>query len=400
MVGSLSSLSSRAPSHTSEIVLSDILPTRGSDPVFGMLSDMTVLGRGVLAVLTAVRLLQLVSWRLAMATADASWLARPWLAALAYGIAAVGTIVTLSRLWLIRRHPPVNWTGSLWWTDAVPAAVALVLGGLATAPGHGADYNHPTVALAIGTTATLALALPARQSLAAAGGLLVAYLAGITSTLAVGPVVLTGVAANAAALVGVPIGLVVLARTLGGADLRVTAAEEELAGARAALVAADRRESERSRQYRLLHDTVLSTLSALSRGTLQPEQPEVRQRLVADADYLRGLIATSGSAAGMRLVGDLAALRRDHTAAGLRIHQHLAEVPDALPEEVCVAISAAIREALNNVARHSGTTEAWVTITSGPVEQPGSVSVLVTDRGPPRGGPGWRTALRGSIWNG
>ena len=45
------------------------------------------------------------------------------------------------------------------------------------------------------------------------------------------------------------------------------------------------------------------------------------------------------------------------------------------------AISAAIREALNNVARHSGTTEAWVTITSGPVEQPGSVSVLVTDRG-------------------
>lgn len=346
-----------------------------------MLSGMTVLGRGVLAVLTAVRLLQLVSWPIAMATAATSWLAPPWLAGFAYGIAAIGTIVTLSRLWLIRRHPPARWSIALWWTDAVPAAVALILGGLATAPGHGADYNHPTVALAIGTAATLALALPMRQSLTAAAGLLVAYLVGITSTLMLGPVVITAVAANAAALVGVPIALVVLARTLRAADGRTAAAEAELAGARAALVAADRRESERSRQYRLLHDTVLSTLSALSRGTLQPEQPEVRRRLVTDADYLRGLIATSGSAAGMRLVGDLAALRRDHTAAGLRIHQHLADVPDSLPEGVCVAISAAIREALNNVARHSGTAEAWVTITGGPAEQPGSVSVLITDRG-------------------
>ncbi len=346
-----------------------------------MLSGMTVLGRGVLAVLTAVRLLQLVSWPVAMATAGTSWLTRPWLAGLAYGIAAVGTIVTLSRLWLIRRQPPMRWSVALWWTDAVPATVALILGGLATAPGHGADYNHPTVALAIGTAATLALALPARQSLTAAAALLVAYLVGITSTLMLGPVVITAVAANAAALVGVPIALVVLARTLRAADRRTAAAETELAEARAALVAADRRENERSRQYRLLHDTVLSTLSALSRGTMRPEQPEVRQRLVTDADYLRGLIATSGSAAGMRLVGDLAALRRDHTAAGLRIHQHLADVPDLLPEEVCVAISAAIREALNNVARHSGTSEAWVTITGGPAEQPGSVSVLITDQG-------------------
>ena len=348
---------------------------------------MTVLGRGVLAVLTAVRLLQLLSWPLAMATADVVWLTRPWLAGLAYAIAAAGTIVTLSRLWLIRptrfldRRPPERWTTALWWTDLTPAAVALVLGGLATAPGHGADYNHPAVALAIGTAATLALAMPARQSVTAAAGLLVGYLVGIAGTLALGPVVVTAVAANAAALVGVPLGLVVLGSTLKAADRRVATAEAELVVARAALVAADRREGERSRQYRLLHDTVLSTLSALSRGTLQPDHPEVRQRLVTDADYLRGLIATSSSAAGMRLVGDLAALRRDHAAAGLRIHQHLADVPDALPEEVCVAISAAIREALNNVARHSGTTEAWVTITGGPAEQPGSVSVLITDRG-------------------
>ena len=358
-----------------------------------MLSGMTVLGRGVLAVLTAVRLLQLASWPLAMATAGTTWLARPWLAGVAYGIAAIGTIVTLSRLWLIRRHPPVTWAASLWWTDAVPAAAGLLLGGLATMPGHGADYNHPTVALAIGTAATLALAFPARQSLSAAGALVVAYLAGIVSTLMVGPVVITAVAANTAALIGVPLGLVVLSGTLRSADRRVAAAETELATARGSLVAADRRESERSRQYRLLHDTVLSTLSALSRGTLQPEQPEVRQRLVTDADYLRGLIATSGSAAGMRLVGDLAALRRDHAAGGLRIHQHLADVPDALPEEVCVAISAAIREALNNVARHSGTTEAWVTITAGPAEQPGSVSVLVTDRGCGFDVPGTRQGI-------
>lgn len=342
---------------------------------------MTLLSRDVLVVLTAVRIVQLVSWPVALATAPTPGLAVVWLAGLAYGIAAGGTLVTLSRLWLIRRDPPTGWSRGLWWSDVLPAAVALVLGGLATSAGLGASYAHPTLALAVGTTATSALAMPIRQSIPAAVGLLVAYLAGIGATLTLGPVVITSVGANALALVGTPIALVVLGRVLGDGARRASRAEAELLTARSALESADRREEERSRQYRLLHDTVLSTLSALSRGTLELDRPDVRQRLVTDADYLRGLIATSGSAAGMRPVGDLAGLRREHGFAGLRIHQHLADVPDELPDAVVTALSAAVREALNNVARHSGTTEAWVTITGGNEDGKASVTVLVTDRG-------------------
>lgn len=337
---------------------------------------MTTPGRGLLAAVTGIRALQLAVWPFAMATAPVTSLAQPLLAGLAWAIAATGTVVTLTRAWLLRR-----WSASVWWTDALPAAVALLLGGLATQAGHAADFNNAAVAPAIGTALTLGLAVAPGAAVAGGFGLLAAYLLGAWQTVALGPVALTAVAANAVQLAGAPVLVVLLDRALGASRRRAEAAELELAGARARLAAADRQATERTRQYRLLHDTVLSTLSALSRGSLELDRPDVRHRLVADADYLRGLISTGSSTAGMRLVGDLAALNREHAASGLRLHQQLSDLPDELPDEVLAAVSAAVREALNNVLRHSGATEAWVTVTGEQAGQPGAIRVAVTDRG-------------------
>jgi signal transduction histidine kinase len=165
----------------------------------------------------------------------------------------------------------------------------------------------------------------------------------------------------------------------------------ELAAARARGAAEESRERERTRQYRMLHDTVLSTLSALARGGLDPADPLVRQRCAADADYLRGLISSGGVSAGNQLQGELAAVGRSQAALGLRVHVHCAEVPPDLPPEAVQALTDASREALNNVIKHSGVDQAWVTAlgydsaAAGPGADPDDtapgVVVTITDRG-------------------
>jgi len=157
----------------------------------------------------------------------------------------------------------------------------------------------------------------------------------------------------------------------------MTAAVTALADLQGHLAATDERERERERQYRMVHDTVLSSLSALARGTLDPTEPQVRGRLTADAEYLRGLIVSAGSSAGMFLVGEVLAITREFALSMLRVHPHVADVPDQLPPEVLRALSAGVREALTNVTKHAGTREAWVTIVG---DGPGVV-VTVTDRG-------------------
>jgi signal transduction histidine kinase len=171
------------------------------------------------------------------------------------------------------------------------------------------------------------------------------------------------------------------------------AAAVELAAARARQASEESRDTERTRQYRMLHDTVLSTLSALARGGLDPSDPLVRQRCAADADYLRGLISSGGAAAGNQLQGELAAVGRSQAALGLRVHVHCADIPPDLPEPVVRGLTDACREALNNVIKHSGGSQAWVTAVGPDPHSPGPLAtVTITDRGrgfdPGRVGPG------------
>ncbi|MBO1267555.1 sensor histidine kinase [Arthrobacter cavernae] len=161
-----------------------------------------------------------------------------------------------------------------------------------------------------------------------------------------------------------------------------------------AMIEATDRESakaeERVHQYRMLHDTVLSTLSAIARG-VDPSDPLVRQRCAADAEYLRSIISSAGLSNANRLQSELATVGHDQAALGLRVHQHVADLPASLPNDVVHAIAESSREALNNVLKHSGADQAWITAVGGDGSAEGGsdgsgktsagVTVTVTDRG-------------------
>ncbi|SNS93017.1 sensor histidine kinase [Actinoplanes regularis] len=149
--------------------------------------------------------------------------------------------------------------------------------------------------------------------------------------------------------------------------------------ARAARAADRARFAERLQHHRALHDTVLATLTAIARGGLDHRSEAVRQRCAADADYIRRLVAAeeeeeaSPSTLGCRL----ARVAADAGALGLRVNLYVGELPAWLSHRAAEAMSDACREALNNVAKHAGVQEAWLT-----TEWTGRrLTVRVVDRG-------------------
>jgi signal transduction histidine kinase len=137
------------------------------------------------------------------------------------------------------------------------------------------------------------------------------------------------------------------------------------------------RNIERREHERLLHDTVLNTLTAISRGS---SGAMVVARCRHDIALLEHALADPAGAAepaalgGATLVADVETVAGEMRARGLRVTLEVAGSggPD-IPPPVAGAIVYATREALANVAAHAGTGEAWVTIT--------------LDAGAPGGGP-------------
>jgi signal transduction histidine kinase len=137
------------------------------------------------------------------------------------------------------------------------------------------------------------------------------------------------------------------------------------------------RNIERREHERLLHDTVLNTLTAISRGS---SGATVVARCRHDIALLEHALADPAGAAepaalgGATLVADVETVAGEMRARGLRVTLEVAGSggPD-IPPPVAGAIVYATREALANVAAHAGTGEAWVTIT--------------LDAGVPGGGP-------------
>jgi signal transduction histidine kinase len=151
------------------------------------------------------------------------------------------------------------------------------------------------------------------------------------------------------------------------------------------------RNIERRENERLLHDTVLNTLTALARAG-RDDVAEVVNRCRQDVALIDGALGDPNDlAAGARcpsgdLLSEVQAVVADMRARGLAVH---VETDDggglAVPARVIMAMSNAAREALSNVAAHAGTGEAWVTVrltAPGPeAEVPCRVQVMVRDRG-------------------
>jgi signal transduction histidine kinase len=151
---------------------------------------------------------------------------------------------------------------------------------------------------------------------------------------------------------------------------------------------------ERREHERLLHDTVLNTLTALARAGGDDETGVVN-RCRQDVALIEDALGDPGDpgelAWGTRrpsgdLLAELGVVVTDMRARGLAVHLESGDgnVP-AVPARVAVALSNAVREALSNVAAHAGTGEAWLRVRSmAPAQDAGAprrLEVFVRDHG-------------------
>jgi len=181
------------------------------------------------------------------------------------------------------------------------------------------------------------------------------------------------------------------------------------------------RSIERREHERLLHDTVLNTLTALARAGGSPADVTGRAREdVALMEYALG--GPGDLEAGDRpdglqrgLLGGIGTAAAQMRARGLAVHVEVtgaaAGTPAAaVPPPVAAALTHAVREALSNVAAHARTAEAWVDVRfsghgeadAGPAAAGGTggVQVTVRDAGAgfdPAGVDDARLGLRRSI---
>lgn len=204
----------------------------------------------------------------------------------------------------------------------------------------------------------------------------------------------------------------VLERSAAAADVTLAQADRD---ARAQHVVLERGR-ERREHERLLHDTVLNTLTALARPGLG-ERDEIAGQCRRDVELMEYALSDpggpdryAGRPYGGLLIG-IASAAIEMRARGLDVHVHVAgadagadkpaEAPSAdggaggappelveapvVPVPVAVAMSYAVREALANVVSHAGTDEAWVEVSltpadgeTGQAEPPGADAARVT----------------------
>lgn len=147
-------------------------------------------------------------------------------------------------------------------------------------------------------------------------------------------------------------------------------------------------EAQRRQGARLLHDTVLATLTLLAHSGVGVSAELLRQQAADDAQLLRQLrlgAAPTPHASGQYnlepvsetvLGTTLESVKQRFRRMGLEVNWHgTGQV--LLPSDVLDAFLMALAECLENVRRHSGVTQAHVTITT----DDDTVRAMVTDSG-------------------
>lgn len=147
-------------------------------------------------------------------------------------------------------------------------------------------------------------------------------------------------------------------------------------------------EAQRRQSARLLHDTVLATLTLLAHSGVGVSADALREQAAGDAKLLRQL--RLGSTPTPKAVGEynlqpveetplgttLESVKSRFGRMGLEVSWHgTGQV--LLPSHILDAFLLALAECLENVRRHSGVTQAHVTIT----EDETTLRAMVTDQG-------------------
>lgn len=147
-------------------------------------------------------------------------------------------------------------------------------------------------------------------------------------------------------------------------------------------------EAQRRQGARLLHDTVLATLTLLAHAGVGVSTDSMRQQAGDDARLLRQLrlgvagshampvVHTSEPVSETPLGTTLESVKQRFGRMGLEVSWH-GTGHVLLPSEVLDAFLLALSECLENVRRHAGVTNAHVTIT----DDETTVRAMVTDQG-------------------
>lgn len=206
-------------------------------------------------------------------------------------------------------------------------------------------------------------------------------------------------------------GLTVCGAVLSAGLLRAARRVSSIGRAHRSERQASETEAQRRQGARLLHDTVLATLTLLAHSGVGVSREALRRQAGDDARLLRqlrlspspitmsaGNTDTDGSGDGLKS-DSLQAVRARFERLGLDVSWHGAGTV-SLRADRLDAFLLALSECLENVRRHSGVGEAHVTIT----DDESSVRALVTDNGVgfepaavPAGKLGYRESIVGRI---
>jgi len=166
------------------------------------------------------------------------------------------------------------------------------------------------------------------------------------------------------------------------ATAQAIAARELLAAERAQTEERLRQSRDRIRRYRALHDGPLRILTAIAGpGPAGHPDARIRRQCAISANLLRGTTSDGDDVQLTDLSLALVEAGNEIAAHGLRVHYHLALLPEDLPEPVVSAFRLACAEALHNVRQHAEVTRAWLTATSDGEPSRPTVRVAVVDQG-------------------
>ncbi|MEK6310138.1 MAG: ATP-binding protein [Curtobacterium sp.] len=276
-------------------------------------------------------------------------------------------------------------SGSVWWTAVILAGG---LGALAILLLGADDTTRPVVASAVMPLAAGGVSAPLMAQRGHPVGLGLTLAAGATT--AAGMVWATGsllsVAASGALLGWVLIAVVTV--WISRSIPRVARRIYSIGTAHRAERQASETEAQRRQGARLLHDTVLATLTLLAHSGVGVSEQAMREQAAEDARLLRHL--RLGATPQPQQSGDYSLTREEESPLGqtlesvkqrfgrmgLEVSWHgTGQV--LLPSNVLDAFLLALGECLENVRRHAGVGEAHVTI----VHDNEMVRAMVTDSG-------------------
>lgn len=207
-------------------------------------------------------------------------------------------------------------------------------------------------------------------------------------------------------------GLAVSGAVLSAGVLRAARRVSSIGRAHRSERQASETEAQRRQGARLLHDTVLATLTLLAHSGVGVSREALRRQAGDDARLLRQLRLSptpismaagkdeAGKPNGTTVRSDsLEAVRTRFERLGLDVSWHGAGTVSLRPDRLD-AFLLALSECLENVRRHSGLSEAHVTIT----DDEATVRALVTDNGVgfepaavPAGKLGYRESIVGRL---